>query len=449
MVLVEGRFGLGDIEALHAVEEVFKDVAAGLQGAVDEGVVGVGVVNVDDDAAGRGHIGDAVDEDEFAQDLVMTEGIDDNRFLQEERADGDFVLRKARSAFLFACIDVDGVVDISEDADDFLGPQFDDVFFADSQVLVIHPEHGRCNALTQGDVRPLGKDAAPGYVDFAVELDVDRLAFDGRIDGIEADEDGFDLSFFLAGQGRNRIADGQGAAFDLALEAAEGVVRAADALDGQVKAFFFVFFDVDRFQIVEDGRPLVPGHIGRRLGDVVPFRRRDGDEDDVGQFQFVAELGNLGLDFFKAFLAVAGQVHLVDGEDEVADPHEGADAGMAAGLDQDALGGVDEDDGQVGKGSADGHVARIFFMARRVGDDEAAVVRAEITVSYVDGDALFPFCHEAVQEQRVVDGPAAAADLAFQFQSLLLVGVEQFGVIEQMTDECRFAVIDAAAGNKF
>ena len=122
---------------------------------------------------------------------------------------------------------------------------------------------------------------------------------------------------------------------------------------------------------------------------------------------------------------------------------------MAAGLDQDALGGVDEDDGQVGKGSADGHVARIFFMARRVGDDEAAVVRAEITVSYVDGDALFPFHHEAVQEQRVVDGPAAAADLAFQFQGLLLVGVEQFGVIEQMTDECRFAVIDAAAGNKF
>lgn len=122
---------------------------------------------------------------------------------------------------------------------------------------------------------------------------------------------------------------------------------------------------------------------------------------------------------------------------------------MAAGLDQDAFGGVDEDDGQVGKGSTDSHVARIFFMARRVGDDEAAVVRAEITIGYVDGNALFPFCHEAVQEQRVVDGPAAAADLAFQFQSLLLVGVEQFGVIEQMTDECRFAVIDAAAGNKF
>ena len=185
------------------------------------------------------------------------------------------------------------------------------------------------------------------------------------------------------------------------------------------------------------------------FGDVVPFRRRDGDEDDVGQFQFVAELGNLGLDFFKAFLAVAGQVHLVDSEDEVADPHEGADAGMAAGLDQDALGGVDEDDGQIRKRGADGHVARVFFMTRRVGDDEAAVIRIKVAVGDVDGDALFPFRHETVQEQRVVDGAAAAADLAFQFQGLLLVGVEQFGVIEQMTDECRFAIIDAAAGNKF
>ena len=174
---------------------------------MDEGVVGIGIVNVDDDAASRSHIGDAVDENQFAQDFVMAEGVDNNRFLQEERADGDFVLGKARSALLFPCIDVNRVIDVCEDADDFFRSQFDDIFFADSQVLVIHPEHGRRNALAQGDVRSLGEDTAPGYVDFAVELDVDRLAFDGRLDGIEADEDGFDLSFFFAGQRCNRIAN--------------------------------------------------------------------------------------------------------------------------------------------------------------------------------------------------------------------------------------------------
>ena len=207
MVLVEGRFSLGDIETLHTVEEIFKDIAAGLQGSMDEGVVGIGIVDVDDDAASRSHIGDAVDENQFAQDFVMAEGVDNNRFLQEERADGDFVLGKARSALLFPCIDVNRVIDVCEDADDFFRSQFDDIFFADSQVLVIHPEHGRRNALTQGDIRSLRKDTAPGYVDFAVELDVDRLAFDGRLDGIEADEDGFDLSFFFAGQRCNRIAN--------------------------------------------------------------------------------------------------------------------------------------------------------------------------------------------------------------------------------------------------
>ena len=74
VVLVKGRFSLGDIETLHTVEEIFKDIAAGLQGSMDEGVVGIGIVDVDDDAASRSHIGDAVDENQFAQDFVMAEG---------------------------------------------------------------------------------------------------------------------------------------------------------------------------------------------------------------------------------------------------------------------------------------------------------------------------------------------------------------------------------------
>ena len=60
---------LGDVQALHAVEEVFKDVASPLQAAVDEGVVAVGIAAVDDDAAGRGHIGHPVDEDQSPSPL--------------------------------------------------------------------------------------------------------------------------------------------------------------------------------------------------------------------------------------------------------------------------------------------------------------------------------------------------------------------------------------------
>ena len=131
VILAVSRFGLGDVQALHAVEEVFKDVAAAFQAAVDEGVVAVGIVAVDDDAAGRGHVGDPVDEDQFAKPLVMTEGVDDDRFLEEQGADGNFVLRHGRGPLFLARIDIDGVVDVGQDADDFFRSQFDDVFFAD------------------------------------------------------------------------------------------------------------------------------------------------------------------------------------------------------------------------------------------------------------------------------------------------------------------------------
>ena len=87
--------------------------------------------------------------------------------------------------------------------------------------------------MAKADGRILGKDAAPGNVDFSVELDVDRLAFGSRRHGVEADQDVFDLGFFFTGQDLNRIADLQRAAFDLALEAAEGMVRTADALNGR------------------------------------------------------------------------------------------------------------------------------------------------------------------------------------------------------------------------
>ena len=61
----------------------------------------------------------------------MAEGVDDDRFLEEQSADGDFIFRNSRGPLFLARIDVDGAVDIGQDADDFFRPQFDDVFFAD------------------------------------------------------------------------------------------------------------------------------------------------------------------------------------------------------------------------------------------------------------------------------------------------------------------------------
>ena len=145
--------------------------------------------------------------------------------------------------------------------------------------------------------------------------------------------------------------------------------------------------------------------------------------------EFLLQLRDLRFNLFEALLRIADKVHLVDGEDEVADAHERADAGMAACLRQDALRRVDEDDGEVGKRGAAGHVARVLLVARRVGTDEAAVVRRKVAVGDIDRDALLALREQSVQQQRIVDGAAAAADLGVEQQGLLLVRVDELRIV--------------------
>lgn len=122
---------------------------------------------------------------------------------------------------------------------------------------------------------------------------------------------------------------------------------------------------------------------------------------------------------------------------------------MAARLRQDALRRVDEDDGEVGKRGAAGHVARVLLVARRVGTDEAAVVRREVAVGDIDRDALLALREQPVQQQRVVDGAAAAADLGVEQQGLFLVRIDEFGIVQEMTNQGGLAVVDAAASDEF
>ena len=262
-------------------------------------------------------------------------------------------------------------------------------------------------------------------------------------------EDAAHLCLLTARQRGDGIADMDRAALDLALEAAELVVWTADALHGQVEPILFNRLDVDLLEIRQEHRTVVPGKIFRALRDVIALGRGDRDAHDMLEAEFLLELSDLLPDFAEALFVILHKVHLVDGKDEIADAHECADAGMAARLREHALRRIDKDDGEVGKRSTAGHVARVLLMPRRVRADKAAVVRREIAVSHIDRDALLALGDEAVQEQRVVDSPAAAADFRVEHESFFLVGIEQFRIVEQMPDERRFAIVDTAAGNEF
>ena len=74
--------------------------------------------------------------------------------------------------------------------------------------------------------------------------------------------------------------------------------------------------------------------------------------------------------------------------DHTADAEERHDVAVPAGLGQHALPGIDQDHGQVGGRRAGDHVARVLLVARRVGDDELALIRGEEPVGDIDRDAL-------------------------------------------------------------
>jgi hypothetical protein len=71
---------------------------------------------------------------------------------------------------------------------------------------------------------------------------------------------------------------------------------------------------------------------------------------------------------------------------------------------------VDQQHREVRRRGAGGHVAGVLLVARRVGDDELALLGGEEAVGDVDGDALFAFGCEAVDEQGEIDVLALCAD---------------------------------------
>ena len=118
----------------------------------------------------------------------------------------------------------------------------------------------------------------------------------------------------------------------------------------------------------------------------------------------------VGLDRREDVGVVADEVDLVDHEHDVLHADEAEDEAVAAGLGEDALARVDQHQREIGVGGAGRHVAGVLLVARRVGDDELALVGREEPVGDVDGDALLALGGETVDEQREVD--AFVADVA-------------------------------------
>ena len=123
--------------------------------------------------------------------------------------------------------------------------------------------------------------------------------------------------------------------------------------------------------------------------------------------------------------------------------------GVTARLRDDACAGIHQDDGEISRRTAGNHVARILFVSRRVGNDEFAVVRAEVTIRHVDGNTLFAFRLQAVQQQGIVDVVTCIADaFAVTFQCIQLVLVNLLTIEQQPSDKRRFPVVHRTGGQE-
>ena len=201
--------------------------------------------------------------------------------------------------------------------------------------------------------------------------------------------------------------------------------------------------DLDRLEVLEQRRPVVPRHAFAALDDVVAAQRRDRDHVHVAQPEALARLAQLCLDLAEALLREADEVHLVDRHDDVRDAEDRGDVGVPPRLLDHALARVDQDESEVGGGGARDHVARVLHVARRVRELEAAARRHERAVGDVDRDPLLALGAQPVGQQREVD-VAVAAPLRGLLDVLELVGEDLLRVVEQPADQRRLAVVDRA-----
>ena len=200
------------------------------------------------------------------------------------------------------------------------------------------------------------------------------------------------------------------------------------------------------FEMIEQGRPGIPGHRRRARDHIVAAQARDRDRGEGMDADLARLLGEVGDDRVEARAVVIDQVHLADREHDPADAEQMRDLAVPPRLRDHAFARVDEDHGEVGGRCRGHHVAGIILVPRRVGDDEAAPRGGEEEMRDVDRDALFALGGEAIGEQGEIELVALRAVLAGGCGEIARLILEhRAGIVQQPADQGRFAVVDAAA----
>jgi len=327
-------------------------------------------------------------------------------------------------------LDVEPVLDRADDGLHGVAAVFEEILAPALERTRVHPAELGVELRAGAGQRRLQahERTAATDVDIVRQHQGDGLRAEGLLARAVEGPDLFHRRDQSGGQGQHTLAHAHHAACDLSAEPAEVVQRGVLGLVGPVDPLHrepelvevVIAADVHRLQMAEQRRPLIPGRVLGVRHDIVAVERADRDEGDVLDAEPRQKLLERLADLLETRPAPADEVHLVDGDDDVRDAQQRSDGGVAAALLDDAGARIDEHDGEVGRGGARHHVARVLHVAGRIGDDEAAARRGKIPVGDVDGDALLALGAQAIGEVGEVD-LAGAGDIGGALQRLDLI----------------------------
>src|SRR2546426_1307475 len=205
--------------------------------------------------------------------------------------------------------------------------------------------------------------------------------------------------------------------------------------------------DRELVQRLDERRPLVPRHLGRRLDDVLAFVRADRDEGDLVDLVADAsqEPGELRLQFGEPRFRKGRlrRVHLVDRDDELLHAEGACEEDVLLRLRLDAFRPADDEDSGVRLGRARDHVLDEVPVARGVDDREVVLVRVKALVRDVDRQAALPLLLHLVHDEGELERGLAHL-LGELLQILEFVRVDVPGVVEDPADGRRLPVVDVA-----
>src|SRR3569833_843228 len=122
---------------------------------------------------------------------------------------------------------------------------------------------------------------------------------------------------------------------------------------------------------------------------------------------------------------------------------------MPAGLNQHALAGIDQYDGEVCLRGARCHVPGILLVSRCICDNEGPKWGGEEAIGDVDRDALLAFSFEPIDQECKIDFVTGGAMLLrVLVDSAQLIVEHKLGIMQQAADQRRLTVVDRSTKKK-